>query len=232
MRYVTITAMFILLILSCKNSGSRRAIPVSDVHEAEVIEVLHTGNYTYLQVKENGKERWLAVPRMIASPGEVYYYRGGMEMEDFQSKELGRLFESVLFLEQVYTSSDIPEEEAVEQPVHTGVVQAQRLNFSIDPAKEGITISELYSGKKGYEGKTVKIRGAVTRFNPAILETNWIHIQDGTEHEGKFDLTVTSGQTAEPGEIIVVEGKITLDRDFGFGYFYEVLMEDATITVD
>jgi hypothetical protein len=64
------------------------------------------------------------------------------------------------------------------------------------------------------------------------METNWIHIQDGTEHDGQFDLTVTTNQTAEPGEIIIVRGRIALNRDFGYGYSYEVLMEDAEISVD
>jgi hypothetical protein len=78
----------------------------------------------------------------------------------------------------------------------------------------------------------VKIRGAVTKFNPDIMQTNWIHIQDGSDFDGKYDLTITSDQLVETGLIITVEGKITLDKDFGYGYFYEVLMEEAKITVE
>ena len=106
------------------------------------------------------------------------------------------------------------------------------MNFSVETAEGGITIAELFSDKKAYDGKTVRIRGAVTKFNPAIMDKNWIHLQDGTDHDGKFDLTVTSGQMVEPGATITVEGKISLDKDFGFGYFYEVIMEDAVILED
>jgi hypothetical protein len=233
MRYLPIIATFLILVTGCKNSGSRKAVPVSDVHEVKVEEVLQANNYTYLRVSEKGMEQWLAVPSMIASKGDVYYYRGGMEMQNFQSSDLGKVFESVLFLEQVYTTPPLPEiEEATAAKTHTGLVKAKKMDFSVDPAQDGITIAELFAGKEKYEGKTVKVRGAVTRFNPSILETNWIHIQDGTEHEGQFDLAVTTDQTVEPGDIIIVEGKISLNKDFGYGYYYDVLMENATVSED
>lgn len=229
MRYLLPIVLFVFILVSCKNSGSRRAIPVSDIHEFVVKEVLQAGNYTYLHVNERGIEKWLAVPSMIASEGDVYYYRGGMVMENFESKDLERVFESVLFLEQVHTTPPGPEKETVPETPHSGTVEAIKMNFSVDPAEDGITIAELYSDKKIYEGKTVKIRGAVTRFNPSIMDRNWIHLQDGSEYDGKFDLTVTSNQAVEPGNVIIVEGKISLNKDFGYGYYYEVLMEDARI---
>jgi hypothetical protein len=59
------------------------------------------------------------------------------------------------------------------------------------------------------------------------MKRNWIHIQDGTEYSGKFDLTATTDIEATVGETLTLEGTITLDKDFGYGYSYEVLMEDA-----
>jgi hypothetical protein len=61
------------------------------------------------------------------------------------------------------------------------------------------------------------------------MKKNWIHLQDGTDFSGKFDLAVTTDSEVKVGDNITVEGVITLDKDFGFGYFYEVLMEDAKI---
>jgi hypothetical protein len=106
------------------------------------------------------------------------------------------------------------------------------MNFKVDALEDGISIADLYSDKKKYDGKTVRIRGAVTKFNPDIMQTNWLHIQDGTDYEGMYDLTITTDQALETGLIVTVEGKITLDKDFGYGYFYEVLMEDAKISVE
>jgi len=101
--------------------------------------------------------------------------------------------------------------------------------IKIDHVPGEITISELFSKKDSYAGKTVKIKGQVTKFNPAIMNKNWIHLQDGTEADGKFDLTVTSDIEVSVEDVVTLEGVIALNKDFGFGYFYEVLMEDARL---
>jgi hypothetical protein len=106
-------------------------------------------------------------------------------------------------------------------------VAVEKIDVKVDPCKDCIKISDLLQNKKTYSGKSIKVTGKVTKFNPEIMGTNWIHIQDGTEYQGGFDLTITTGQKVVVGEIITFEGKIVLDKDFGYGYFYPVLMEDA-----
>lgn len=228
MRQLTIIILALLTVVSCKNSGTNENIPVSDIHKVVVDQVLQAGAYTYLQVNETGMQKWLAVPSMTATEGETYYYTGGLLMENFQSKDLDRVFETVLFLEAVSTTLPQPS-PAMTGPATSHSQSEQKLNFDIEVPEGGITVAELFADKKSYESKSVIIRGAVTKFNSAIMNKNWIHIQDGTDHEGKFDLTITSDQVTEPGEIITVEGKITLDKDFGAGYYYEVIIEDAKI---
>jgi len=58
---------------------------------------------------------------------------------------------------------------------------------------------------------------------------NWIHIQDGTDYKGSFDLAITSAISVMVGDTLTFEGKITLDKDLGYGYFFDVLMEDAQV---
>ncbi len=94
---------------------------------------------------------------------------------------------------------------------------------------ETISIAELYANKTVYQGKTVRLHGKVVKYNPNIMGKNWVHIQDGTEHEGKNDLTVTTSMTTKVGDEITVEGTVVLNKDLGAGYFYEILLEDATI---
>jgi len=91
----------------------------------------------------------------------------------------------------------------------------------------GVTIADLYAKKTSFSGKTIKVKGQVTKFSPEIMNKNWVHLQDGTENGGKFDLTVTTDATVKVGDIVCFEGKITLDKDIGQGYFYDILMEDA-----
>jgi hypothetical protein len=106
-------------------------------------------------------------------------------------------------------------------------VDIEKIDVKVDPCKDCIKISDLLENKKTYSGKTIKVTGKVTKFNPEIMGKNWIHIQDGSEFQGGFDLTITTDQKVTVGEIVTLEGKIVLDKDFGYGYFYNVLMEDA-----
>jgi hypothetical protein len=100
-------------------------------------------------------------------------------------------------------------------------------NITVDVPEGGTTIAAIYAGKDQFEGQTVTIKGKVTKFNRGILGKNWAHIQDGTESAGNFDLTITTLDEVKVGEIIIFEGKIALDKDFGSGYTYEVIMVDA-----
>lgn len=112
-----------------------------------------------------------------------------------------------------------------------GVVQTEKVNVTIEPGEGCIKISDLLANKKSYSKKTIKVKGQVTKFNPQIMGKNWIHIQDGSEFEGGYDLTITSNQQVAVGDIITFEGKIVLDKDFGYGYFYNVLMEDGKVVL-
>jgi hypothetical protein len=96
--------------------------------------------------------------------------------------------------------------------------------------EEGIVpISELYKNPDSYKGKKIQVKGEVSKVNEAIMNRNWIHIQDGTVFEGKFDLTVTSQETFEVGQVVTLEGILSVDMDFGYGYSYEILLEEATV---
>jgi predicted RNA-binding protein len=125
-------------------------------------------------------------------------------------------------------------EQQITNPAPTGtahmeVAKAGKEDLTIEKAEGGITIAELFSNKKDYSGKVVRIKGKVTKVNPAIMEKNWIHLQDGTIYEGEFDLTVTADILPEAGSIVTIEGKVALDKDFGYGYSYPVLLEEAKI---
>ncbi|MGW8313899.1 MAG: nucleotide-binding protein, partial [Desulfuromonadales bacterium] len=77
-----------------------------------------------------------------------------------------------------------------------------------------------------------KVRGKVVKFSPQIMGKNWIHIQDGTGEAGSNDLTVTTNTTANVGDTVVISGTLTADKDFGYGYQYSVLVEDAEVATE
>lgn len=229
MNKTFIIILVIFLAAGCKNSGSRKAIKASDIHKVTVEEVLHAAGYTYLLVSEGRTEQWLAVNEMEVNIGTTYYYQGGLKMTNFKSRELDRVFESVIFLDQISLEPPQPAEEVSLNSAHTATIPMEKLDISVEVTEGGISIADLISEKESYDGKTVRIRGQVTKYNADIMDKNWIHLQDGTESGGKFDLTITSDVAVETGKTLTFEGKIALDKDFGFGYFYEIIMEEAKI---
>ena len=232
MKKLILFSCLLLVIFSCKNKNG--AVPIN-FHEITAKQSVNTSEYTYVLVSESGKEQWLAIPRTEIEVGATYYYQGGMNMENFQSKELGKTFESVVFLEGLSKDKDNlatqppapmmgPKSDEKHKNINSVV---QKSDVKVEKAQGGISIAELFAQKDQYNGKVVKISGQVTKFSPDIMKKNWIHIQDGTDSNGKFDLTVTTSSTATVGDKITFEGKIAIDKDFGYGYFYDVLMEDA-----
>ena len=81
-------------------------------------------------------------------------------------------------------------------------------------------------------GKPVTLRAKVVKYSPQIMGKNWLHLQDGSGAAGSNDLTVTSDVTANVGDTVLVKGPLTLDKDFGYGYKYDVILEDAKVTVE
>lgn len=220
-------AGLILLVAGCGSNNS------SDSTTVKVREVEQVGSYTYLLVKAKGPEYWIAVSSMEAQPGETYSYQGGLLMEDFYSKELDRTFEKVLFVDALYEGTSIQAQQpqsaqALPEVDYENMVTIERSDVAVESGEGTVTIADIYADPSAYEGEVIRVKGEVTKFNAAILNRNWIHIQDGTVHEGKFDLTATSIEAFKVGDIITVEGILALHKDFGYGYSYELLLEKAT----
>ena len=91
----------------------------------------------------------------------------------------------------------------------------------------GQTIAEIQEKREALRNQTVRVRGEVTRFNAGIMGKNWLHIRDSSTSD---DLTATTDSMVATGEIVIVEGMLQLDQDFGYGYVYPLIVQDAIIT--
>lgn len=98
------------------------------------------------------------------------------------------------------------------------------------PAATKKTVEALNVEKTQLNGKQVAFKGKVVKVNNNIMKKNFLHVQDGTGKEGTNNIIVTSTQTAKEGDTVSVVGKVMLDRDFGSGYTYPLLIEEAVIT--
>ena len=222
----------IFIVTTFYRGGKKKAVLPPGVHGTVVAEVIQTSNYTYMNVEDGGKKVWIAVNGMEAKPGDSIYFSKFMEMKQFTSKELGRTFPSILFIEEVTTTlsamTPAPAPAAAAAPMTAKKAKITRWEeVSVEKAKGGITIADLFKNPANYKGKTVIIRGVVTKFNSQIMSRNWLHIQDGSEDGGKFDLTVTSKDSVAVGKQATFTGTINLGKDFGAGYVYDVIMEEA-----
>ena len=93
------------------------------------------------------------------------------------------------------------------------------------------TVEALNVEKAQLNGKKVAFKGKVVKVNNNIMKKNFLHIQDGTGKEGTNDITVTSAQTANVGDMVSIVGTVVVDRDFGAGYLYPLIIEEAAISV-
>ena len=103
----------------------------------------------------------------------------------------------------------------------------------IAKADGGQTVAELHAAKEQLEGETIVVRGKVVKVNANIMGKNWLHVRDGSGEEGTNDLTITTtGAVPAIGDTVLVTGAVGLNRDFGMGYMYPLIVEDAEVTVE
>lgn len=213
---------------SSNNNSMIEEVSNNGNQAAKVEEKIDAGSYTYLKVTENDKTYWIALTRMDIEKGEMVYFSKSMEMKNFKSESLNRTFESVLFVQD---ASKFPNQKQAEDPPKN-LKKLQDEEILIETPEGSKTVEQIYSERKSLNGKTVKVKGKVVKFNSGIMNRNWIHIQDGTGDETSFDLVITSQDVAAVGDIVTAEGIVTNDKDFGAGYFFPVIIEEANIIKD
>jgi len=211
----------------------------------KVVETMDSGGYTYVQVDDGSKKIWAAAPKLTVAVGDRVIVPAGMPMRDFTSKTLNRTFDVVYFVSSIEVLGGKAANEQVAAahraggdgiPGHGGA-GAKEAATSVDlsnikKADGGQTVAELFAQKAALTGKEVAVRGRVVKYTPSVMGKNWIHLRDGSGGSGTDDLTVTTSADAAVGKTVLVRGKLSTDKDYGFGYHYDVIIEDATVTVE
>jgi hypothetical protein len=224
--------------VQCKSNNENyepiQKVENTNLHQVTVKEVLNATAYTYLFVVEGEKEYWMAIPLADVKVGQTYSYENGMEMKNFESKDLNRTFESVFFVESLMDSNAPIKTETAENPHGMakkveGGVTSTKLSEGITLAKGAISLHDLFAGKDKLAGKTVILTGKVVKFNPDIMSKNWVHLQDGTSFNGLNDILITTLAKVKEDDIVTFKGTVVLNKDLGSGYQYDILVEDAVI---
>ncbi len=93
------------------------------------------------------------------------------------------------------------------------------------------SVGECFAQGKALHDKSIRVQGKVMKISRMIMGKNWLHIQDGSgdPQRNEHDLVVTTNAEAREGAIVTIEGLLHVDRDFGAGYTYKVIVEDAKV---
>ena len=218
----------------------------------KVVELLPASPYLYIRVKTSTGDVWAAVPETKLANGATVTVYSAMLMTKFASKTLKRTFD------EVYFGTLTPPEAGAAGAMggamggaadaagaagaagasgtspHTGAPAAAPVQVGKVEKATGAdakTVADAWAQKAGLAGKTVTIRGKVVKFNGAVMGKNWMHLQDGSGDatKGTNDITVTSMAEVKVGDLVTITGTVRTDKDFGAGYFYAIIVEDAKV---
>jgi uncharacterized membrane protein YcgQ (UPF0703/DUF1980 family) len=89
-----------------------------------------------------------------------------------------------------------------------------------------VSLADLFTNPSNYNGKKITVTGKVVKFSPNIMARNWIHI---VNDKGNYDLTITTTDIVNLDDNVTFEGVITLNKDFGAGYKYAIIMEEGLL---
>jgi hypothetical protein len=218
----------LLLAAPLTQAADASTQPAPKTVTGEVLEAKDVDIYTYLRLKTKDGERWAAVSQSAVKKGSKVTIRNVMVMENFESKALKKTFPLILF-GNLGNAGD-----AAAADPHAGLGAAKPADSApIKLAKasgaNAYSVFEVFAQATKLKDKPVRVSGKVVKVNDGIMGKNWLHLQDGTGAAGTNDILVTSAATAKVGDVVTAVGTLRTDRDFGAGYTYKVLIEEAEL---
>lgn len=215
----------------------------------KVLETMDASGYTYVSLDDgSGNELWAAIPKSVVEIGEEITLQGGSVMNNFSSKSLDKTFESIIFASGIIRGGAdvaLPGDGGSFASAVSGegaaagasggssgnVVEFAELKIEKATGENAHTVGDIFASAATLDTQKIKVKGQVVKVSKNIMGKNWLHLQDGTgdPNSSSHDLVVTTSEVAEKGAIITVEGPVAANKDFGSGYRYDVIIEDAVI---
>jgi len=242
-KYLIVALALLLAVgAGCKNdvqtsdtAGEQPQIIKSDAgYSGTVAETMDASGYTYVLIDTGSEKLWVAGPRTALKVGDEVFVPEGSPIANFESKTLGRTFENIIFASAIVSGNADQAFEAGGSAAAqaTPTVQVVTDFSDITKAEGGKTVAEIFGERKELNEQSIKVRGKVVKYMSGIMGKNWLHVKDGTGAPGTDDLVVTTLASAKVGDKVLVSGKVAADKDFGSGYRYDVIVEDAEVAVE
>ena len=231
-----------------KNSKVPSTINVP-IFYGKVLEIKPAMGYKYLKVQEQGKEIWVAIANAPVEVGDKIGFDKKTMMKNFKSKTLGQEFKEIYFASNVYLPQKASAPKSMKEMLGLSSTTknshaSMGIGMSPQPKdekpvkpfvkKDTYTVEEIHMWRKNLKDQNVTVTGSIFKVSKGIMKRDWIHVGDGTGNEQKLtdDLVFTaSSSTIKAGDKIIAKGTVAVDKDFGYGYFYPVIIEKSTFEV-
>lgn len=198
-----------------------------------VLEVKDVGQYTYMRLRTKEGEVWAAVTAAPIKVGAEVDIVDSQPMNGFHSKTLNRTFDRIVFGTVTVRGGQAatPDIGAMHGAAGKGSAAP---TVKVEKAKgpNAQTVAGIVKGAASLKDKPVVVRGQVVKYTPDVMGKNWLHLRDGTgsSADGSNDILVVTRGTASVGDVVLVSGTVKTDRNFGSGYTYNVLIEEAKVS--
>jgi hypothetical protein len=244
MQISTISVMSIFLIMlglgACNGEHEIREYQVKEniehVHSGKnipiglVIETMNSGGYTYALMQIANEQKWVAGPEKQISIGDKFELSGMMLMQNFSSKTLNKIFDEIYFINSFGSNSEPT--NVTNQNLHEKSIVSMLDFGDIAIPENGYNVSYIVKNSQSLAKQTISLRAKIVKANTNIMNRNWYHLQDGSGEIGENDITITSNDVVKVGDLVLVTGKIAIDKDFGSGYRYKVILEESKIVIE
>ncbi len=239
--------LVLLVTTACADgAGNGKSEKTSGEMGGKVLQSMRASQYVVMEIQGEGDSFWAATRFQDVKAGDQVELLSPMMMRDFTVKSLDRTFPEIYFAQGIMVNGEQPAAmEAMSQSQqgsemsnphagmenpHEGMDMSRSQGSTMDGSDvkslaDGVTLGALLENPAGFKGSRVRVRAKVVKYLAGIMNKNWLHLKDSTTGAG--DVVATTDEEFKPGETVILEATVTTDKDFGFGYRYDVLLEQA-----
>jgi len=194
-----------------------------------VAETFDAAGYTYLRLNTDTGEKWAAIRQTPVQKGQTVTMDVQMTAEKFESKTLKRTFDRILFGSLEGSGAPTP---AMQHMSASAADDKTPIKVAKAEGSDAKSVAEVWAAKDSLKDGKVVVRGKVVKFLGGIMGKNWLHLRDGSGSgdKGDNDITVTTNDVATVGDVVTVSGVVHVDKDFGAGYRYPVIIEEGKVS--
>lgn len=240
MKSIVLLSTSLLFFSACSQeqettSKSTKAVEVQEVKQEltqvkkakdkiKVLQRIDSGGYSYVEVSSNNEVYWIAGVQTDVVKGDFIEYDKQMVMPSFTSNTLQRTFKNLVFTSAIYKEGS-KTEITIQADPHPVAIQ----KISIEKAKSGTSVEDLFTQRETLKGKSVLFNAQVVKVTKDVMDKDWIHLQDGSGRQGTHDIIATAKNTqVQVGDRVQVQGTLHTDLNLGSGYVYLAIVQEAS----